>query len=222
MKRFWKRPVVAAVAASMSITSAVPAMGMDGDTNTAVVAEAYEDETEEKTDESENKTETYTQDTEDEENITVMSAPEEEGFVIENGVLKSYTGAAEEITIPDTVTTVGDGENGFLSGNESVKKVIIGSSVTTIADYAFMGAAKVTDIDMTGATSLKSIGEKAFYTAHGVTGITIPEGVTAIGANAFAGTSGLKRVDFPSTVTKFGTGTIGDLFCFSNGGARSH
>ena len=85
-----------------------------------------------------------------------------------------------------------------------------------------MGAAKVTDIDMTGATSLKSIGEKAFYTAHGVTGITIPEGVTAIGANAFAGTSGLKRVDFPSTVTKFGTGTIGDLFCFSNGGARSH
>ena len=116
MKRFWKRPVVAAVAASMAIASAVPAMGMDGDTNTAVVAEAYEDETEEKTDESENKTETYTQDTEDEENITVMSAPEEEGFVIENGVLKSYAGAAEEITIPDTVTTVGDGENGFLSG----------------------------------------------------------------------------------------------------------
>ena len=219
MKRFWKRPVVAAVAASMSITSAVPAMGMDGDTNTAVVAEAYEDETEEKTDESENKTETYTQDTEDEENITVMSAPEEEGFVIENGVLKSYTGAAEEITIPDTVTTVGDGENGFLNGNESVKKVIIGSSVTTIADYAFKGAAKVTDIDMTGAVSLESIGEKAFYTAHKVTGITIPEGVTAIGANAFAGTSGLRSVNFPSTVTEFGTGTIGDLFCFSNGGA---
>ena len=135
MKRFWKRPVVAAVAASMAITSAVPAMGMDGDTNTAVVAEAYEDDTDEKTDESENKTETYTQETEDEENITVMSAPEEEGFVIENGVLTSYTGTAEEITIPDTVTTVGDGENGFLSGNESVKKVIIGSSVEPLCSY---------------------------------------------------------------------------------------
>ena len=57
-------------------------------------------------------------------------------FVITDGVLTSYTGTDKEITIPDTVTEIG--ENAFK--NSECTSVTIPSSVKKIGKSAFFNA----------------------------------------------------------------------------------
>ena len=70
--------------------------------------------------------------------------PNDNGFTIENGVLKKYTGKGEEkVTIPNSVTTIG--ESAF-EGCERLKNIDIPNSVTTIGAWAFDGCSSLTDI----------------------------------------------------------------------------
>ena len=152
--------------------------------------------------------------------VTVKEASQADGFVIENGVLKSYTGTDSSITIPDTVTVIGDGETSVLSGNSTVLSVTIPTSVTEIAKNAFSGATALTQITFQDGSKLTKIGDNAFNGAY-VESISIPEGVTEIGAEAFLNAHQLKSVYFPSTVTEFGDGGISALFAAENASPRS-
>ena len=72
--------------------------------------------------------------------------PNENDFVIENGVLLSYTGSATEVVIPDEVHTIGGKAFTQCSGVGSITSVSIGSGVVKIADDAFEGMTSLGEI----------------------------------------------------------------------------
>ena len=141
-------------------------------------------------------------------------------FVIENGVLKEYSGPGGDVVIPAGVTEIG---GSAFAGYTDLTGVIIPESVKKIGWYAFQGCtglirvtipAGVTEIDgaafegCTGLTnvtipeSVTEIEEFAFSDCTGLTGVTIPAGVTTIGRSAFKGCTGLTSVTIPESVTE--------------------
>ena len=84
--------------------------------------------------------------------------PNDNGFTIENGVLKKYKGKGGKVTIPNDVKTIGV--------------------------RAFFGDSKVTEIEI--PNSVTEIGERAFDVCSSLKNIKIPKSVTKIGAGAFA------------------------------------
>lgn len=78
-------------------------------------------------------------------------------FVIENGVLKKYTGNSSTVTVPERVTSIGTG--------------------------AFWGCSSLSSINL--PNSLTSIGALAFAACSGLKSINLPDGVTSIGDWAF-------------------------------------
>ena len=71
----------------------------------------------------------------------------------------------------------------YYFGNK-VKEYIIGKSITSIGDYAFLSCS-------------------------GLTSFEIPNNVTCIGIGAFEGCSGLTSIEIPSNITSIGTGAFG-------------
>ena len=103
-------------------------------------------------------------------------------FVIENGVLKKYTGSDADVTIPDSVTEIG---GDAFCGCSSLTSVTISDSVTEIGDWAFYGCTGLTSITIPDSVTI--IGDRAFYGCTGLTSVTIPNSVTKIGDCAFYG-----------------------------------
>ncbi len=93
------------------------------------------------------------------------------------------------ITIPNSVTTIGDYA---FSGCSGLTSITIPNSVTRIGDYAFRGCSGLTSITI--PSSVTSIGYAAFYGCTGLTSINIPNSVTSIGSWAFGGCSGLTSI----------------------------
>ena len=89
--------------------------------------------------------------------------------------------------------------------------VTIPSSVTTIGDYAFARCSSLTSVTI--PEGVISIGSSAFYGCSSLTSVTIPSSVTSIGDSAFYGCSGLTSVTIPSSVTFIGDEAF--LFCLS-------
>ena len=98
------------------------------------------------------------------------------------------------ITIPNSVTTIGEGAFSWI---DTLTSVIIGDSVTTIGGNAFASCPNL--ISVTIGNSVTTIEYSAFYYCESLTSITIPNSVTSIGANAFAGCSNLTSVYCKST-----------------------
>ena len=78
----------------------------------------------------------------------------------------AYPSATENITIPDSVITIG---NNAFSGCSNLTNIIIPDSVTSIGEYAFSGC-------------------------RSLTSVTIPDSVTSIGGEAFSGCISLASV----------------------------
>ena len=97
-----------------------------------------------------------------------------EDFMIEDGVLKKYTGPGGDVVIPNGVKTIGL--------------------------YAFSGCTSLTSIAI--PESVTEIGWNAFVNCSRLTSIIIPEGVTEIGAYAFKNCSSLVQIYFPGALKK--------------------
>ena len=116
-----------------------------------------------------------------------------------DGVLYNYTqdtliqcpGAKTSVTIPNSVTSIG---NSAFDGCSGLTSVTIPNSVTSIGNIAFWGCSGLTSVTI--PNSVTSIGNSAFYGCSGLTSITIPTGVTSIGESAFSGCSGLTMLNF--------------------------
>lgn len=135
-------------------------------------------------------------------------------FIIENGVLKKYTGNSENVVVPDDVKSIG--ESAFwrscikkvtLPGklksiksqafaNSNLTEIEIPDSVTTIGKNAFSGSA-LEHIKL--SAKLKKISEYAFYSTA-LASIEIPEGVTKIESDAFAFCTKLESVHLPESL----------------------
>ena len=74
--------------------------------------------------------------------------------------------------------------------------------VTAIAGTAFSGCAGLTGITL--PAGITEIGFGAFAFCAGLNSITIPEGVTKIGGDAFTYCTGITRVTIPASVTSVG------------------
>ena len=115
----------------------------------------------------------------------------------------------KRVIIGDSVTTIG---NYAFSGCSSLTSVTIPNSVTTIGNYAFSGCSSLTSVTI--PNSVTTIGNYAFSYCSSLTSVTIPNSVTTIREAAFSDCSSLTSVTIPNSVT-----TIGDK-AFSNYNAK--
>ena len=127
--------------------------------------------------------------------ISVIALSAENDFVIEDGVLIQYKGTDTEITIPDSVTSIGDGSF-FLC--DSLTSIVIPDSVTSIGDMAFGNCSSLTSIVI--PNSITSIGDLAFGDCSSLTSIVIPNSVTSIGMGAFYNCTSLKSIVIPDSI----------------------
>ena len=104
-----------------------------------------------------------------------------------------------EYTIPNSVTTIGDGA---FWDCDSLTSVTIPNSVTTIGYGAFESCSSLTSVTI--PNSVKKIWGSAFYHCDSLTSVTIPNSVTTIGYGAFESCSSLTSVTIPNSVKKIG------------------
>ena len=136
-------------------------------------------------------------------------------IIIEDGIKKigmighstSYENTdleLERITIPDSVTILGDKA---FSHCPKLTSINIPSNVTSIGSSTFSGCTGLTSINI--PSSVTSIGNYAFYRCTGLTSVNIPSNVTSIGYEVFSECTRLTSINIPSSVTSI------DSYAFS-------
>ena len=89
--------------------------------------------------------------------------------------------------------------NTIIAGGQNT---VIPNTVKAIGDYAFSSRKGLTGLTIPG--SVISIGKNAFYDCTGLTSINIPNSVTSIGSAAFYDCTSLASVTIPGSVTAIG------------------
>ena len=131
-------------------------------------------------------------------------------------LLACFVAATGEVTIPNSVTSIG--YYAFLRCS-SLTSITIPNSVTSIGDGAFCGCSSLTSITI--PNSVTSIGDYAFRDCSSLTSVTIPNSVTGIGYEAFRDCSSLTSVTLPNSVTSiggsafYGCSALADIYCYA-------
>ena len=149
----------------------------------------------------------------------------EDGFNIENGLLRSYHGSGGDVVIPDSVIDMDDAVTSFrrnllitsvsipgtithvsknaFEGCTNLKRVILEEGVTDIQEKAFKDCVALQEVSL--PKSLRKIGAKAFMGCTKLEKVTIGEGVAEIGSAAFKNCAALSEVHFPRNLVTIGT-----------------
>ncbi len=128
----------------------------------------------------------------------------------------------ESVTIPDSVTSIGEAA---FSGCSGLTSVTIPDSITSIGERAFAYCSRLTNVSIgkwvengrfsdIGLSSsvqeiiirdgVSSIGDFAFYNCSKLTSVAIPDSVTSISDAAFYNCSSLTSVTIPDGITSIG------------------
>ena len=95
--------------------------------------------------------------------------------------------------------------------NNAIKKIEVGTGVTTIGQYAFRGCYSSQSITIPDGVT--SIGQYAFQNCYSLSSITIPDSVTRIDSNAFRGCYSLQSITIPDGITSIGQYAF--QYCYS-------
>lgn len=117
-------------------------------------------------------------------------------FTIEKGELIKYKGTEKTVSVPKTVTVIG--ESAF-EKNTVVEKIVLPNSVTQINAYAFWGCENLKSVTL--GSGLTSVGDFAFMNCSGLETMTIPKNVRSIGIQAFAYCERFEDITIPPEVT---------------------
>lgn len=121
----------------------------------------------------------------------------EEGLAKGTSLVKSIVERSfTEITAEDLAGITAIGKSAFRDA-QSLKKIVISSSIKTIADYAFYGCSNIGTIDFLQG-ELTTIGSNAFAYILNVQHISIPNSVASIGTYAFSYCESLKSITLPN------------------------
>ena len=126
--------------------------------------------------------------------------------LIETATKTLVTGCKNSIIPTDgSVTLIS--ERAFLGSG--LTSITIPDSVTSIGDYAFYDCIRLTSITI--PDSVTSIGDYTFSQCRSLTSITIPDSVTSIGDYAFYDCSSFTSITIPDSVTSIGEDSF--FFC---------
>jgi hypothetical protein len=120
-------------------------------------------------------------------------------------------GKAGNVTIPGSVTTIGD--SAFYQC-VSLTSVAIPSSVTSIGAQAFQSCISLASVTM--GNSVTNIGMQAFNFCIVLTNLTIPNSVASIGYWAFGSCTSLTSLAVPNSVISIGDWAFDSCFSLTN------
>lgn len=121
-------------------------------------------------------------------------------------VLVGYTGNDPHVIIPAEysngmpITEI----NYRAFGGCAIESVTIPDTITTIGDYAFYYCKQLTSIYW--GANVSSVGKFAFTNCDSLTELYIPNTITSMGVNAFAGNAALTTLVFEEGITRIGDG----------------
>lgn len=104
-----------------------------------------------------------------------------------------------KINLAEGMTTI---PSYMLYGIKEMESITLPSTIKSIGDSAFFNCTGLKNVTL--PSTIKSIGNGSFYQCYNLQNITIPESVTSIGDNAFGHCTGLKSVTLPSTIKSIG------------------
>ena len=110
-----------------------------------------------------------------------------------------YRNSVQKIEIGNSVTSIGP--RAFIASN-SLTSITIPNSVTSIGYYTFGTCYSLTSITI--PNSVTNIGDYAFNSCYSLKSITIPNGVTSIGKSGFRDCNSLTSITIPNSVTSIG------------------
>ena len=157
-----------------------------------------------------------------------LSAPWPFDYTTNNGTITiaRYTGSGGDVSIPDTidgmpVTSIG---HGAFYGCCGLTNITIPNSVTSIGggtygthygrEGAFAGCTNLTSVTI--GNGVTSIGNFAFFRCTALTSITIPNSVTSIGYGAFSGSSNLIGVTISDSLSNIEDFAFSDCTSLTN------
>ena len=98
--------------------------------------------------------------------------------------------------------------------SNAIRKVELGSSVTSISDSAFEECYSLSSITIPDGVT--SIGNYAFDECYSLSSITIPDGVTSIGDSAFFECYSLSSITIPDSVTSISDSAFEECYSLSS------
>lgn len=130
-------------------------------------------------------------------------------FEVDGTTLVRYIGNGGAVTIPDLITTIGEGA---FRGCTNVTSVVFPKTIREIQDYAFDGCSGLTGAltykDNTLPNNLNYIGDGVFRGCTGITEVALANKIYEMGDNVFEGCKGLIKATLPdqfvdTTVTTY-------------------